>query len=50
MFYFYLPGDVKREMKKDDMIPFLFNENQFSLNGNGIMLSFLGRQFYRSTL
>ena len=25
-------------------------ENQFSLNGNGIMLSFLGRQFYRSTL
>ena len=25
-------------------------ENQFSLNGNGIMSSFLGRQFYRSTL
>ena len=25
-------------------------ENQFSLNGNGIMPSFLGRQFYRSTL
>ena len=25
-------------------------ENQFSLNGNGIMLYFLGRQFYRSTL
>ena len=24
-------------------------ENQFSLNRNGIMLSFLGRQFYRST-
>ena len=24
-------------------------ENQFSLNGNGIMSSFLGRQFYRST-
>ena len=25
-------------------------ENRFSLNGNGIMSSFLGRQFYRSTL
>ena len=25
-------------------------ENRFSLNRNGIMLSFLGRQFYRSTL
>ena len=25
-------------------------ENCFFLNGNGIMLSFLGRQFYRSTL
>ena len=25
-------------------------ENQFSLTGNGIMSSFLGRQFYRSTL
>ena len=25
-------------------------ENQFSFNGNGIMSSFLGRQFYRSTL
>ena len=25
-------------------------ENRFSLNGNGIMTSFLGRQFYRSTL
>ena len=25
-------------------------ENWFSLNGNGIMSSFLGRQFYRSTL
>ena len=25
-------------------------ENHFSLNGNGIMSSFLGRQFYRSTL
>ena len=25
-------------------------ENRFSLNGNGIMLYFLGRQFYRSTL
>ena len=25
-------------------------ENQFSLNGNGIMSSFLERQFYRSTL
>ena len=25
-------------------------ENQFSLNGNGIMSSFLGRQFYHSTL
>ena len=25
-------------------------ENRFSLNGNGIMLSFLGRQFYRYTL
>ena len=25
-------------------------ENQFSLNGNGIMSSFLGWQFYRSTL
>ena len=25
-------------------------ENQFSLNRNGIMSSFLGRQFYRSTL
>ena len=25
-------------------------ENRFSLNGNGIMLSFLGRQFYHSTL
>ena len=25
-------------------------ENWFSLNGNGIMLSFLGRQFYHSTL
>ena len=25
-------------------------ENRFSLNGNGIMPSFLGRQFYRSTL
>ena len=24
-------------------------ENRFSLNGNGIMSSFLGRQFYRST-
>ena len=26
------------------------NENRFSLNRNGIMLSFLGWQFYRSTL
>ena len=26
------------------------NENRFSLNGNGIMSSFLGRQFHRSTL
>ena len=25
-------------------------ENRFSLNGNGIMSSFLGRQFYRSTV
>ena len=25
-------------------------ENRFSLNGNGIMSSILGRQFYRSTL
>ena len=25
-------------------------ENRFSFNGNGIMSSFLGRQFYRSTL
>ena len=25
-------------------------ENRFSLNGNGIMSSFLGRKFYRSTL
>ena len=25
-------------------------ENPFSLNGNGIMSSFLGRQFYHSTL
>ena len=25
-------------------------ENQFSLNGNGIMSSFLGRKFYHSTL
>ena len=25
-------------------------ENRFSLNGNGIMSSFLGRQFYRSSL
>ena len=25
-------------------------ENRFSLKGNGIMSSFLGRQFYRSTL
>ena len=25
-------------------------ENRFSLNGNGIMSSSLGRQFYRSTL
>ena len=25
-------------------------ENRFSLNGNGIMSFFLGRQFYRSTL
>ena len=25
-------------------------ENRFSLNGKGIILSFLGRQFYRSTL
>ena len=25
-------------------------ENRFSLNGNGIMSSFLGRQFYRPTL
>ena len=25
-------------------------ENRFSLNGNGIISSFLGRQFYRSTL
>ena len=25
-------------------------ENRFSLNRNGIMLSFLGRQFYHSTL
>ena len=25
-------------------------ENWFLLNGNGIMSSFLGRQFYRSTL
>ena len=25
-------------------------ENRFSLNGNGMMSSFLGRQFYRSTL
>ena len=25
-------------------------ENRFSLNGNGILSSFLGRQFYRSTL
>ena len=25
-------------------------ENRFSLNGNGIMSSFLGQQFYRSTL
>ena len=25
-------------------------ENRFSLNGNGTMSSFLGRQFYRSTL
>ena len=24
-------------------------ENQFLLNGNGIMMSFLGRQFYCST-
>ena len=26
------------------------NVNRFSFNGNGIMSSFLGRQFYRSTL
>ena len=32
---------AKRKKKK---------ENRFSLNGNGIISSFLGRQFYRSTL
>ena len=34
---------TKKEKKKK-------KENRFSLNGNGIMSSFLGRQFYRSTL
>ena len=37
-------GLQKKKKKKKER-----KENQFSLNENGIMSSFLGRQFYRST-